>query len=73
MVKQNKIFGNKKAGIVVAHEGKGEFEGNEVYGNAGGGFNIQQRESPVMKDNDVHDNEEGMKVSSELERSWRAG
>jgi parallel beta-helix repeat protein len=68
-VRNNKIFDNKKAGVVVSHDGRGTFEGNEIFRNAGGGFNIQQREAPVMKDNNVHDNEAGKgRVRGEGER-----
>lgn len=57
---RNKIYGNKKAGVVVTQDGKGTFDSNEIYNNSGGGFCITQRENPVMKNNDIHDNEDGI-------------
>ncbi|MAQ95971.1 MAG: hypothetical protein CMM84_20890 [Rhodothermaceae bacterium] len=54
VVRGNRIHDGKQAGVFVYEDGRGTYEDNDVFANAGAGFAVQEGADPVVRGNRIH-------------------
>ena len=69
VMRRNKIYSAKKAGVCFLHRGGGELIDNEVFGCDYSGVAIKTDANPTVRGNHVHDN----KVKTDKPHCHRSG
>ena len=52
-ITNNIIYGGGECGLLVTQQGKGTIRGNQIFGNAGRGIQVDSGCYPIVEDNEV--------------------